>query len=150
MPAPQSARLFFSILIGALSGIGHGSAAEHLAGPVAGVVEKVADGDTLTVRAKIWLGQEILFNVRLADIDAPELSRPGCAAERLLAAQAQNFVARRTAGKTIWLRDIHHGKYAGRVVATISTRDGDLGDALLRAGLARRYKDKHTRWCPVG
>ena len=32
-------------------------AAEALAGPVAARVERVVDGDTIEVRAKIWLGQ---------------------------------------------------------------------------------------------
>jgi len=125
------------------------SGAEKLAGPIAGIVENVTDGDTLIVRAQIWLGQEIAVKVRLADVDTPELHRSKCDAELKLATKARDFVTTQTDGQVVWLRNIHHGKYAGLVVASIATQKGDLGDALLKAGLARAYKDKNTVWCPT-
>ena len=42
-----------------------------LEGPVPAFVERVVDGDTLVVRARIWLGQELRIMVRVAGIDAP-------------------------------------------------------------------------------
>ena len=42
-----------------------------LAGPVPAVVEDVIDGDSLKVRAHIWLGQDVAVHVRLAGVDAP-------------------------------------------------------------------------------
>ena len=47
--------------------------AETLTGPVAAIVERVVDGDTLAVRARVWLGQDIHVLVRIRGIDAPEL-----------------------------------------------------------------------------
>ncbi len=48
-------------------------AAELLPGPVTATVQEVIDGDTVAVRARIWLGQAIENRVRLAGIDTPEL-----------------------------------------------------------------------------
>ena len=112
------------------------------------IVENVTDGDTFVIRAKIWLGQEIAVRVRLSDVDTPELHRPKCDAESALAIRAKTFVANRTLDRNVLLRDIRHGKYAGRVVAKITTPEGDLGEALIKAGLARQYKNKRITWCP--
>ena len=48
-------------------------AEDILTGPVPAVVEDVIDGDTLRVRARIWLGQDLAIYVRLAGVDAPEV-----------------------------------------------------------------------------
>jgi endonuclease YncB( thermonuclease family) len=119
-----------------------------LAGPVAAEVVEVVDGDTIAVRARIWLGQELETRVRLAGIDTPELHGK-CARERRLAAAARDFVRTRLAAGAVALRDVQFGKYAGRVVARVTTADGeDVGAALIGAGLARAY-DGGTRlgWC---
>ena len=43
-----------------------------------------------------------------------------------------------TAGGVVVLRQIHYGKYAGRVVARVYSRDDkDFSKALLQAGLGR-------------
>ncbi len=121
-----------------------------LAGPVPATVTAIADGDTIDVVARIWLGQTVATRVRFAGIDAPEL-RGGCQRERDLAEAARSFVASRLAAPRVELRDIRFGKYAGRVVARVVTADGeDLSAALLAAGLARPY-DGGTRrsWCDL-
>mgnify|MGYP001996263084 CR=1 FL=1 len=46
-------------------------AADTLPGPIQAEVIRVIDGDTIEVRAEIWLGQYIETNVRLAGMDAP-------------------------------------------------------------------------------
>ncbi len=127
-------------------------ATESLSGPIAAQVIKVLDGDTLHVRAFIWLDQEITTKVRLLDIDAPEL-KGRCADERALAKQAKSFVMQRVLGRSenqiVQLRDLRHDKYAGRVLARVLSSNGeDLGAALIAAGLARPYKErKRRRWC---
>ena len=108
-------------------------AKENLAGPVPATVERVIDGDTLVVRARIWLGQEIIVRVRLANVDTPELSRPRCKAERLKAEAAKAFVEQMIGPGAVTLYDIHNGKYAGRVVARVFTKQGDLATALKAA-----------------
>ena len=121
---------------------------ETIAGPVSADVVEIVDGDTIVVRARIWLGQQVETRVRLARVDAPEISG-ACAGERALARRARSFVAARLAGAVVTLHDIRYGKYARRVVARIETAaDGDLGAALLAAGLARAYAGGRRRpWC---
>jgi endonuclease YncB( thermonuclease family) len=133
---------------------GTAGSAERLAGPVPARVMSVLDGDTIEVRARIWLGQEVRARVRLAGIDAPELDG-GCMRERDLAAEARAFLVSRLtpAGAEpaeISLRDIRYGKFAGRVLARVEAPDGeDLGHSLLAAGLARPYNGgRRAPWCP--
>ena len=124
-------------------------AAETLAGPVDATVLEVIDGDTVAVRARIWLGQAIDIRVRLAGIDTPEL-RGRCDRERQLAAEARDALSDRIAGGDVTLRDIRYGTYAGRVVARVSAGgEPDLGEMLLASGLARTYAGRGPRpdWC---
>ena len=129
-------------------------AGERLAGPMPAQVTAVVDGDTLEVRARIWLGQEIATRVRLAGIDAPE-ARSECPRERELAAAAWAFLADRLVPAErggpahVRLHDIENGKYAGRVLARVETPSGqDLAEALLAAGLVRAYDGgTHAPWC---
>ena len=133
---------------------GAARAGERLAGPVPAVVTRVVDGDTLEVRARIWLGQDLAIRVRLAGIDAPEAGSR-CAEERALALRARAFLAERLIPEPggppplVRLRDIRNGKYAGRVLARVEASAGlDLGAALLAAGLARRYDGgRRVPWC---
>ncbi len=150
----RAAVWFFVALILTFSSV-QAAARERLAGPVPATVTAVVDGDTLEVRARIWLGQEIATRVRLAGIDAPEL-RARCARERALALRAADFLARRLAvggpaSSGIRLHDIENGKYAGRVLARVETADGqDLARLLLAAGLAQPYDGgRRASWCPA-
>ncbi len=122
-----------------------------LTGPIDAVVIRVQDGDTLLVRARIWVGQDIVVHARIAGIDTPEL-RGRCAREKRLAVQAKDFVSARVASGMVHLVRIRIGKYAGRVVTGVTTDDGtDLGQALLAAGLARPYHGRRrASWCRVG
>ncbi len=111
--------------------------AERVAGPIAAEVERVVDGDTVKVAARIWIDQRLSISVRLAGVDAPELFRPACPAEKALAREAKAFVEDMLGDGGASLVDIHNGKYAGRVVARVQNSAGeDIGDALLAAGLA--------------
>ena len=130
-------------------------AQDRLAGPVPAEVISVIDGDTIEVRALIWLGQVVSTRVRLAGIDAPELGGK-CARERALAERARAYLlgrlgARLEDGDRAWvrLRDIRYGKYAGRVLARVETAAGeDLGRGLIAAGLARPYAGRaRASWC---
>ena len=123
-------------------------AREVLPGPVPAEVVEVIDGDTLKVRAHIWLGQAVETSVRLAGINAPELAGK-CDEERLLAARARDYLARLLADRAVSLREVAYDKYGGRVVARVDDRTGrDLGAALVAAGLARPYDGgKRGKWC---
>jgi micrococcal nuclease len=136
-----------------LAGAAGPALGESLAGPVPALVTQVIDGDTLRVRAQIWLGHEVATLVRLAGIDTPETSAT-CPRARRLASEATDFVNAKLGpndGETrhVWLKDIHYGKYAGRIVARVELNDGeDLSQALLAAGLAQPYDGRRRRpWC---
>ena len=138
------------VLAWPLSEAGAG-AQDRLAGPVPAQVLSVIDGDTIEVRAVIWLGQVVSTRVRLAGIDAPEL-RGKCARERALAERARAYLLARLEGgerAQVRLRDIRYGKYAGRVLARVETAAGeDLGRGLMAAGLARPYAGRaRASWC---
>jgi endonuclease YncB( thermonuclease family) len=122
--------------------------ANQLAGPVPAELVEVIDGDTLRVRAKIWLGQEILVLVRLRGVDTPEL-RGKCDREKQMARAARELVSRLAAAGPLSLTGISGGKYYGRVVASVTNAQGeDLAPLLLEAGLARAYGGaKRTGWC---
>jgi micrococcal nuclease len=120
-----------------------------VAGPVAASVRRVVDGDTLVIRARIWLGQTVETTVRVAGIDAPE-RRGRCPRERALARRATDRLKALLADGAAVLRDVRHGKYAGRVLARVATPAGaDVGAILVREGLARPYRGGRRRgWCP--
>jgi micrococcal nuclease len=121
--------------------------AEALAGPVPATVERVIDGDTIEVRAHIWLGQTLAIRVRIDGVDAPEM-KARCAEERTMALAARDFLEKRLAGADITLTRVVYDKYGGRVRAKIADSAGDVATALLAAGLARPYHgERREPWC---
>jgi endonuclease YncB( thermonuclease family) len=122
-------------------------AAEPIEGPIAAEVERVIDGDTVSVAARIWVGHTVTVSVRLAGVDAPEIFRPQCPAEKDAARRAKAFVEAMLSGDEVTLHDVIPDKYGGRVVARIETANGeDLGEALLDEGLAAEDGDVDP-WC---
>ncbi|MCD6073823.1 MAG: nuclease (SNase domain protein) [Rhodospirillales bacterium] len=120
----------------------------RLDGPVAAEVLRVVDGDTIEVRAHIWLGQEVTTLVRLGGVDAPEL-KGKCESERAAARRAKARIEEHINGREVTLRDIRFEKYAGRVMSKVETETGeDLGTALKREGYVRAYGGaKRAGWC---
>ncbi|MGD2131907.1 MAG: hypothetical protein PVI23_03885 [Maricaulaceae bacterium] len=117
-------------------------------GPIPAEVIRVIDGDTIEVRARIWVDQEVLTSVRLEGVDTPEIRGPECEAERI-AAEAASAYVRALALDRVSLRDVQWGTYAGRVVARIELPDGsDLTERLLAAYLGVPYGEEHD-WCAV-
>lgn len=148
-----------ALLVGVLALMGMGLSAaqppvqqvpgdEAVAGPIAAWVNEVIDGDTIVVRARIWLGQDVETRVRLFGVDAPEM-KARCAEEQRLAWAAREFVRARVAEKRVSLMDIRYDKYGRRVLARVLTPEGeDLAQALIRGGLARAYDGaKRRSWC---
>jgi endonuclease YncB( thermonuclease family) len=123
---------------------------ETLSGPVPAEVLRVIDGDTIVVRARIWLGQTVETDVRVAGIDTPEL-RGDCDAERDLAERARDLLIGLLGEAPVTLRDIEYGTFAGRVVARVETAEGDINTPLIEAGLAQPYDGRGARpdWCDV-
>lgn len=131
-----------------LSGLN--AAADSLPGPIPAEVIKIVDGDTIKVRAMIWLDQTVEVSVRLRGVDAPELYRPKCAAEKTLARLAKASVAASAPlGSEVTLTGITRDKYGGRVVASVVTSDGEtLAARLLAQGQAIAMGSAKP-WCGV-
>jgi endonuclease YncB( thermonuclease family) len=123
-------------------------AAEVVPGPVPAEVTGVIDGDTIAVRARIWIGQDVETRVRISGIDAPEL-RGACDSERALAMAARERLIELVAGGGVTLTGISNDKYGGRVLARVLNGDGvDVGDTLVAARLARAYTGgARASWC---
>ncbi len=131
-----------------VGGADRGWRADVLPGPVPARVIEVVDGDTIAVRARIWIGQDVETRVRLSGVDTPEFNGR-CGRERELAAHARAFVVEAIGGGAVKLSDVRYGKYAGRVVADVETAAGeDLGALLIAAGLGRPYDGgARASWC---
>jgi endonuclease YncB( thermonuclease family) len=127
--------------------VGEASAAERLAGPVAAEPIRVIDGDSLVVRAHIWLGQTVETMVRIRGIDAPEIDGK-CREEKMLAAAATDRLRELVADGTLLLTDIEPDKYGGRVLSEVATVGKDVGAEMMKAGLARPYEGGlRGGWC---
>jgi len=122
---------------------------EPIPGPIPAHVLHVVDGDTIRVRARIWLGQEVETNVRLIGIDTAEI-HAHCDYERIMAQRATDYVLKVIGdGDGIALMDVTYDKYGRRVVARLITATGqDLSALLLKTGLAHAYDGGHKQsWC---
>ena len=103
----------------------------------------VVDGDTFWYRG---------LKVRIADINAPEVSEPKCAREAALGARATGRLQALLNQGPFTLAPNEDGtgrdrdRY-GRLLRTV-TRDGaSLGDELVSEGLAERWRGHRGDWC---
>ncbi len=111
-------------------------------------VVRIIDGDTVEVRAHVWLDQLIVTRVRLRSIDAPEM-RASCPEEaRKAVASQEALVALLKSGKA-YLTALGRDKYGGRVLGDLITGDGRLvSQSLLATGHARPYAGgRRQGWC---
>ena len=124
--------------------------ADGLPGPIPAEVIKIVDGDTIKVRATIWVDQTVEVSVRLRGIDAPELFRPKCPAEKVLARTAKASVAASSpVGSLVTLTNITRDKYGGRVVASVVTSDGETLAARLLAQGQAIVMGAQKPWCSL-
>ena len=71
----QSALTAAALIVAVLAALPSAlSARERLPGPVQADVVQVHDGDTLQIRARIWLGQVINTKVRLAGVEGVSIA----------------------------------------------------------------------------
>jgi endonuclease YncB( thermonuclease family) len=131
----------------ACSGLSAAARADSdLPGPIPAELVRVIDGDTIEVRARIWLDLDLTTRVRLAGIDAPELNG-ACPEEPRLAQAARTALAALLGAGSVWLASIQHDKYGGRVVADVLAADGrSASTAMLEAGTAARWGASPV-WC---
>ena len=116
-------------------------------------VIRVVDGDTLEI-ANQFLPEELKLFVRMKGVDSPEKApRAKCEKENILAQKASNYTknsiekAQKNRQK-ITFSEIKWDKYGGRIVAKVMIDENDLGQELVRKGLARVYNgEKKKSWC---
>lgn len=102
-------------------------------------VSCVVDGDTFWYRG---------LKIRIADINAPELSSPSCAHEaRLAAAATRRLVALLNAGPfTLATGERETDRY-GRALRVVLRGGRSLGAVLEAEGLAERWQGRRGDWC---
>ncbi|MFA7596297.1 MAG: thermonuclease family protein [Novosphingobium sp.] len=99
----------------------------------------VVDGDTLWYKGT---------KIRIADINTPEVSEPGCAREAELGAKATaRLVTLLNEGPFSLERiDRDTDKY-GRALRVVTRGGRSLGGQLVREGYAERWKGYRREWC---
>lgn len=114
-------------------------------------VNRVYDGDTLFVDIPNFpsiLGEDMPIRVR--GIDTPEI-RGKCPEEKVIAKQARDQVRLWSENaERVELTNIERGKYF-RLVATVLIDGEDIGEKLVKLGLARPYdgQGKRQGWCNI-
>lgn len=123
--------------------------AVELYGPYTADVVRIIDGDTVALNVHAWPGLTQKISLRLDGVNTPEKRRaPEC--EKALGRKATEFTASFIgSAQTVRISGVHLGKFAGRALGKLEVPGkGDLGSALLQAGLAREYHGGHRDpWC---
>ena len=112
-------------------------------------VLRVADGDSFQARIQVWPGIAITTMVRLRGVDTPEL-KARCPEERVKAQAARDKLTAILSEGPVEISRVGLDKFGGRIDAAASTRSTpDVSDALVQAGLGRRYSGGRRKgWCP--
>lgn len=121
---------------------------ESFPGPVQARVLEVLDGDTFLAEALVWPGHSVRVNIRIRGIDAPEM-KSRCEDERIAAKRAREALAEIIGAGGISISNIGGAKYYGRVLADVTTGEGEgVGPRLLERALVRGYDGgKRESWC---
>lgn len=103
----------------------------------------ILDGDTFDLNGE---------RIRIANIDAPELHKAQCDAERRLAIVARNRLQALLTSGTIKVTvgdpiDGRTHDRRGRTLATISVGGRDVGETLVSEQLARPWEGRRRSWC---
>lgn len=99
----------------------------------------VVDGDTLWFEGR---------KIRIADINTPEISSPGCAAEMRLGQQAKIRLQELLNQGSFSLASIDRDQdQYGRDLRIITREGQSLGDTLVAEGLAERWQGFRRDWC---
>ena len=150
MPGYRAGLLIVAAALTAAASVDYLRRNDRIPGPVPALVLRVIDGDTIAVRARIWIGQSVDTRVRIVGVDTPEL-RSECALEIELAAAARELVVEALGDQPVTLRDVRYDKFGGRVLARVESYTGeDIARLLIAAGLGRPYDGgKRAAWCDM-
>jgi micrococcal nuclease len=144
-------RLFLAIFLAATSVIVALPASAAPAGPLDGEqaafimcagpgrITCVVDGDTFWYRG---------IKIRIADINAPEVSHPGCAREAALGAAATRRLTQLlNAGPFSLATEGRETDRYGRALRVVLRGGASLGGMLEREGLAEHWRGRRGDWC---
>lgn len=99
---------------------------------------KIWDGDTVRVAGE---------PIRILNIDTPEIGdKAKCDAESRLAVMAQKRLAELLSAGQVRIYRTGADKYR-RTLAVIKVDGADVGDQLVRDGLARTWTGRREPWC---
>jgi micrococcal nuclease len=99
----------------------------------------VVDGDTF------WFEGT---KIRIADIDAPEISEPGCVGEARAGEMAKTrLLDLLNAGRFRLISGGRDQDRYGRQLRIVAREDISLGEMLVREGLARPWDEPDLEWC---
>lgn len=99
----------------------------------------MVDGDTF------WLGRQ---KIRIADIDAPELTPPRCAHEGELGVAAKHRLrALLNAGPFSLVAGSRDEDPFGRKLRTVLRAGRSIGERMVAEGLVRRWGGGRRSWC---
>lgn len=99
----------------------------------------VVDGDTFWFRGE---------KIRIADIDAPEISQPACPAERQAGEMSRDrLLAMLNEGRFSLAAGWRDEDRYGRKLRVVSRSGKSLGERLVEQGLARRWNGPDFGWC---
>jgi len=115
-------------------------------------VEKITDGDTikLDTSRESSIINDLGLSVRIYGIDTPEKApRAKCKKENDLAQQASQFTKNIIGNKEVLIEVKKWDKYGGRVLGIVEVGGLNIGDELIKRGLAIKYfgKKKEKDWC---
>ena len=105
------------------------------------------DGDTCAFNVLLPAVFGTNIGVRLSGIDAPEIAGK-CAKEKLLAAEAREFLRGKMANAKLVLQNVFRDKYF-RIEATVLANDINLNQLMVSQGYAVLYSGSGPRhdWC---
>ena len=115
-------------------------------------VEKITDGDTikLDTSRESSIINDLGLSVRIYGIDTPEKApRAKCKKENDLAKQASQFTKNIIGNKEVLIEVKKWDKYGGRVLGIVEVSGLNIGDELIKRGLAIEYfgEKKEKDWC---
>jgi len=99
----------------------------------------VVDGDTF------WLAGT---KIRIADIDTPEIGKPGCAGEAALGRRATTRLRELLSAGSFELQPVDRDEDVYGRKLRVVVRDGrSIGDVLVAEGLAHQWRGRQENWC---
>ena len=102
-------------------------------------VDCVVDGDTFWYRGD---------KIRVADINTPEVSEPGCAHEAALGTRATARLHSLLNAGPFTLEPVDRDRDAyGRLLRVVTRAGQSLGDTLVNEGLAEPWRGYRRSWC---